>query len=120
MRSLKLCVATATFACLSAAGATAQDAGNATPQPPPNAGEAQQGQKLPEVQVIQQQQKPAAKPKKTAQKPKKQPAPQAGPIAPLEPPAAVAEEGAAPNAPVFAVPAPPSDVKLSPLPGSEI
>ncbi|WP_291161764.1 hypothetical protein [Hyphomicrobium sp.] len=104
MKSLKICVATATLACLSAPGAMAQDAGSATPQPPPAANESQPGQKLPDVEVIQQQQqKTTAKPKKAARKAKQQPVQQAGP-----PPApgtepAVAEDGAAPTGPVFAV-----------------
>jgi len=120
MKSLKICVATATLACLSAPGAIAQDPGSTTAQPPPTAGEAQSGQKLPEVQVIQQQQKPTAKPKKATHTPKKQPVQQAGPPSSPNVEPAIAEQGAAPTAPVFAVPAPPSDVKLSPLPGSEV
>ncbi|CAA2137900.1 Vitamin B12 transporter BtuB [Hyphomicrobium sp. ghe19] len=124
MKALSLCVATATLAVLSVSEAKAQDAGGAASQQPagqsaPSAGEAQTGQKLPEVQVIQQQQKATAKPKKSAQKPKNQPVQQAGPTAPQMAEPTASEAGAAPQA-VFAYPAPPSDVKVSPLSGSEV
>ncbi len=117
MKRLKLCVATATLACFSMHDAAAQDAGATAQQPRANTG--QPAQKLPDVQVIQQQQKAAPKPKKVAQKPRKQPV-QTGPTVPLSTEPTLAEQGAAPQAPVYALPEPPSDLKLSPLPGSEV
>ncbi|HET6387834.1 TonB-dependent receptor [Hyphomicrobium sp.] len=85
--------------------ALAQDAGGTT-QSPPAAGE-----NLPEVQVIQEQQK--AKPKPVTQKKKPQPA---APVAASAPPAAVAT----PVEANFAEPVESSVVKMSPMGGSEI
>ncbi len=76
--------------------AVAQDAANTNQNPPPA------GEKLPEVQVIQEQQKAKPKPVKQAKKPK----PAVAPVAVSEPP--------------FAEPVEANAVKMSPLGGSEI
>ncbi|MFT3731876.1 MAG: TonB-dependent receptor [Hyphomicrobium sp.] len=120
MKPLKLCIAAATLACISTHSAIGQDAGGtSTPQPAPNAGGAQPGQALPEVQVIQEPKKPAQQPKKAAQKAKKPVSQQAQGTSP--PPTAPSVEAAS-QAPVvnFPVAPPPPDAKLSPLPGSEM
>ncbi len=119
MKPLKLCIAAATLACFSTQGAVAQDAGGGTSQTPaPAAGAAQPGQKLPEVQVIQEPKKTPAKPKKTAQKVKK-PAGQPVLATSPEPTDGSVQQGAS-ELPNFVIPAPPGDVKVSPLPGSEL
>lgn len=121
MKPLKLCIAAATLACISTHGAGAQDAGSSSPPPPqsPSGGEAQPGQKLPEVQVIQEQQKQTQKPKKatrTAKSPAGQNI-QGGSSSQFQP---FAENPAPAPAVNFVVPPPPADVKVSPLPGSEM
>jgi len=73
-------------------------------QSPPAAGN-QGTAPLPEVKVIQEK----AKTKASAPKPKKQP-----------PPPQTVAEPAQPQEPVYAVPGPPGDVAVSPLPGSEL
>jgi iron complex outermembrane recepter protein len=116
MKRLKLCVAAATLACLSTQSATAQDAGTTGQSPAADGG--QQGQKLPEVQVIQGQKKQTPAAKKVAKKPAKPAgAVVQGAPTPVSPDGSTIVEGAQVN---FAVPPPSSDVKLSPLPGSEI
>ncbi|MET0408762.1 MAG: TonB-dependent receptor [Hyphomicrobium sp.] len=119
MKPIKLCIATATVACFSMHGALAQDAGGtAAPQPAPSAGEAPQGQKLPEVQVIQEPKKPPTKPRKIVRKAK---SPAAAQVQAAPPPDQTITEDGTETAPVnYAVPPPPNDVKTSPLPGSEI
>lgn len=137
MNARNICVVAVTLACVSAQAAIAQQgAGSGSSQPPapttqdtqppattttpPAAG--QPGAKLPEVQVIQEQQTAKPTPKKVAQKPKKKPVPQAAPgaVPPPGPEALTEGTGAAAAQPTFALPEPPSDVKVSPLPGSEI
>lgn len=113
MKSLKIRVVAATLACLSAP-AMAQDASKSNAQPAPNASETPQGQKLPEVQVIQEQKAKSAKPKAAARK-VKTPSTSAAQSAP----AADAAQGGAKALTKFVVQPPPPDVKLSPLPGSE-
>ena len=68
-----------------------------------------QGNQLPEVTV--EQKKAQTAPKKTVAK-KKAPAPQPAPIEAAQPAAA--------PAPQFELPAPPSNIAISPLPGSEV
>lgn len=120
MKPVKICVAAVTLACLSTQGALAQEGGG-TASPPPSAGSgaAPQGQKLPEVQVIQGPQKTPVKPKKTVQKAKTPTPSQAQAAAPAPAAEVVVQGGAAPTA-NYAIPAPPDDVMLSPLPGSEL
>jgi outer membrane receptor protein involved in Fe transport len=76
------------------------------------------GTALPEVQVIQEQQKAKPKPVKKAAKPKKAPAPVAAAPAPPPPPPAAAPTAEPSPAAIEA--AQPSQIKMSPVAGSEI
>src|SRR5690348_15668328 len=81
--------------------------GQQAAQPAPSA--ASQGNNLPEVTV--EQKKPAVAPKAAVTK-KKAPAPQPVPVE--------AQQPAPAAAPDFAVAAPPGNIAISPLPGSEV
>lgn len=112
--------------------AVAQDAGNAgspTPQtvsppapattiPPAAPNTPAETEKLPEVQVIQEQQKPKPKPVKKVSTPAKTPEPAAAASAP--PPPAAAATPAAAEGVQYAAPPEANTVKMSPLGGSEI
>lgn len=121
MKPVKICIAAATLACLSTSSVIAQEAGGtaAPTVPAPSAGTAPDQQKLPEVQVIQEKQKPAPASKKTTKKVKTTAAPQVqpGPPSSVDPTSQTTAQGPAPN---FVIPPPPADVKISPLPGSEM
>jgi iron complex outermembrane recepter protein len=121
MKPIKTCIAAATIACISTVGASAQDAGgtgNPPPQTPPAASDTPSTQKLPEVQVIQGQKKPAEKPKTVAKVKKASPQPvQNGGQQPTTQSAETVAPAPAVN---FVVPPPPADIKVSPLPGSEM
>ena len=80
-----------------------------TPNQQSTPGTESPGTTLPEVQVIQEQQKAKPKPVKQAAKPKKAPTPVAAAPTPAPPPSPAAIEAAEP-----------SNIKMSPLGGSEI
>jgi iron complex outermembrane recepter protein len=104
-----------------ARSAAAQDAGSSgQPQSTVNTGQSQQGQKLPEVQVIQEPSKPKKKVLKPTARAKIKPENLAtSPTPPLEPQAPGIEtsvEGAS----NYEVAPGPTEVKMSPISGSEI
>lgn len=126
MKRTKIRVIAATVACLSSQVSWAQDAGTANPPASPEAGTqtapaapaaSDKEPKLPEVQVIQEQPKPKPKPQAAAPKPKKKiianPVPEPAPEGPTE----TASE---PSAPAFAQPLSATEVRMSPIGGSEI
>ena len=106
--------------------ALAQDAGTGTPPVP--AGQAPAagtnapatGQKLPEVQVIQEQQKAKPKPVKQANKPKNAPVAAAAAAPPPSATPQAAESGVSTEGLQYADPPEANLVKMSPLSGSEI